>query len=496
MDTQEEHVEQHLQVEINSALTRGGFIAFILGIVNFSCLLFLNVFHLVQDLWIPCIFALLAGLYSLIIYLFARKGAIHGPCIYKIFIPFVLLPTFFFVACSFFLPAGAASYITGPFSYLYFVIIVITGFLFTSRLAYLAGLIAGVSYFMVYLSSFPYLTTIANLDPLLMQDLSNPAVYAFKSLMMIFCGFLVGTLSRISKKLLFRVLKEEEEKIVITTTFGMIVDPRVRDRMIQGAIELGGETRVITVLFTDVRGFTTFSQAMTPKELLNFMKEFFDLMTSLIKREDGTIIEFVGDEIMALFGAPLPIEDHAFKSCTAALLMQRALESQRKAWKEQGKPEIRTGIGVHTGSMLVGNIGSSERYKYGAIGDNVNVGSRLQGLTKEYGVSIIASEDTVKELHGRFFVRELDHVAVRGRTEEIKIFEIVESSDYEIAKGKKELLEVYQKALECYYGNDYARALELFRTCRAIMPDDRASEILITRLEERETCRGSKESTA
>ncbi len=487
LEKPEERIENYLLVEINSALTKGGLIAFALGLMNFIVLFILNSLKLVQNLWLPCIFALIACLYSLLIFLFARKNAIHGPCFYKIFIPFMLLPTAFFVASSFIMPAGAASYITGPFSYLYFILIVITGFLFKPRLAYLAGILAGAGYFLAYLMAAAQLNIIIHPDPVLRQDLTDPALYVFKSMMMVFCGFFVGTLSRISRKLILRVMKEEEEKILITNTFGMIVDPRVRDRMIQGNIELGGETRVITVLFADIRGFTTFSQTMTPKELLNFMKEFFDVMNEQIKVGDGTVIEYVGDEIMALFGAPLPLNDHAVKACSAALLMQKALGAQREIWKEKGKPLVQAGIGIHTGTMLVGNIGSTERYKYGAIGDNVNIGSRLQGLTKEYGVPVIVSEDTINELNGRFRMRELDCVKVRGRTSEIRIYQIIDFIEKELPEEWKQLIDHYEQALHFYYDNDTARALELFRECLKTMPGDRPSEVFVDRLEHPES---------
>ncbi len=279
------------------------------------------------------------------------------------------------------------------------------------------------------------------------------------------------------------VAKRTEEKMLIINTFGMIVDPVVRDRMLEGKIELGGETRDTTVLFMDIRGFTSFSQVMTPRELLLFMKEYFDVTGEVIKAQCGTIIEYVGDETMALFGAPLPIEDHALKACAAALLMQQVLDKQRKIWQEQGKPIINSGIGIHTGSMLVGNIGSSERYKYGAIGDSVNMGSRLQELTKVYGVPIIASEHTISQVKTNFHVRELDCVNMRGRTSEIKIFEIMGSRDQASDEEKTMLTGVYEEALSHYYSKDNGRALELFKKCIELVPGDRPSELFVSRLE-------------
>lgn len=273
------------------------------------------------------------------------------------------------------------------------------------------------------------------------------------------------------------------EKMLILKSFGMIVDPRVRDRMLDGKIELGGETRISTVLFTDIRGFATFSQTMTPRELLLFMREYFDVTCDVIKAQDGMVIEFVGDEVMALFGAPLPLEDHAVKACAAALLMQKVLEGQRKIWQEQGKPAIHSGNGVHSGPMLVGNIGSSERCKYGAIGDNVNIGSRLQELTKQYGVPIIASEDTVRLTNGRFHARELDFVNIRGRDSEIRIHEIVEFRGNSISEERLLLLETYQEALRCYYDKDGRKALTLFQKCLALDPDDGPSRFFCSRLE-------------
>lgn len=282
------------------------------------------------------------------------------------------------------------------------------------------------------------------------------------------------------------VAKRTEEKMLIINTFGMIVDPIVRDKMLEGKIELGGETRDTTVLFMDIRGFTSFSQVMTPRELLLFMKEYFDVTGEVIKAQNGTIIEYVGDETMALFGAPLPIEDHALKACTAALLMQQALNRQREIWQEQGKPIFNSGIGIHTGSMLVGNIGSSERYKYGAIGDSVNMGSRLQEFTKVYGVPIVTSEHTISQVNSGFHFRELDCVNMRGRTSKIKIYEIMGFSDKALSEEKTMLISTYEEALSHYYGKDYRRALKLFKKCLELHPGDSPSELLLSRVENRE----------
>ena len=158
------------------------------------------------------------------------------------------------------------------------------------------------------------------------------------------------------------------------------------------------------------------------------MKEYFDLMNKEIQREKGTIIKYMGDEIMVLFGAPLPLEEHAARACRAALRMQEVLDAKRPVWNREGKPEVRIGIGIHTGPMLVGIIGSSERYEYGAIGDNVNLASRIQGLTKDYQSPIIISEDTAKLAGDAFQTRKLDCVKVRGRSTEITIFELIGNS--------------------------------------------------------------------
>lgn len=192
----------------------------------------------------------------------------------------------------------------------------------------------------------------------------------------------------------------------------------------ESAIELRGQKLNMTVFFSDIRGFTEFSEKMDPVELSELLNRYFTPMSAIITRNQGTIDKYIGDAIMAMFGAPINYKDHAVKACAAALECVAALQNLNTEFTEKNWPRIEIGIGINTGLMNVGNIGSETIQNYTVIGDNVNLASRLEALNKTFGTHIIISEYTYKIIKDRFKCRELGQVNVKGKKEPVRIYEL------------------------------------------------------------------------
>ncbi len=218
----------------------------------------------------------------------------------------------------------------------------------------------------------------------------------------------------------------EKEKRKIRELFSRYLPERVIDEMVEKMeIPLGGERREITVLFSDIRNFTSLSEKRDPADVVSDLNEFFNEMTECIFKYDGMVDKFLGDGIMAIFGAPVPVPGHAEKAVMAALEMVERAERLKKKWKTRGKRGFDIGIGIHTGVAVVGNVGSSKRMEYTAIGDTVNLAARLEPLNKEYGTRIIISETTKRQIKDFFILRDLGSVKVKGKRAEVKIYEVI-----------------------------------------------------------------------
>ena len=191
--------------------------------------------------------------------------------------------------------------------------------------------------------------------------------------------------------------------------------------------ELGGVDKQLTVFFSDVRGFTTLSESMTPQELLNHLNEYFTVMTNIILEYKGTLDKYVGDEIMCFWGAPLPQEEHALLACQCALRQQKALDELNESWPPEKRISI--GIGINSGIMTVGNVGSEGRMNYTLMGDPVNLGARLEGTNKQYGTTIIISEFTYGLVKDQVVARELDNIRVKGKNKPVLIYELIDCED-------------------------------------------------------------------
>jgi len=251
---------------------------------------------------------------------------------------------------------------------------------------------------------------------------------------------------------------ESRAKRQITGLFGQYVPPELVDEMSRNpeSFSMEGESRELSVLFTDVRGFTTISEGLDPKQLSKLMNEFLTPLTRVIYKHRGTIDKYMGDCIMAFWGAPLPDPQHARSAVLAGQEMYRVLEALQPHFKEMGWPPIHIGVGVNSGRMSVGNMGSEIRLAYTVMGDAVNLASRLEGLTKEYGVSMIVGEVTRAEVPDVIF-RELDRVRVKGKDEPVTIFEPIGLAA-ETGKPVQDELKLWGQALKLYRARDWDMA--------------------------------------
>ena len=226
----------------------------------------------------------------------------------------------------------------------------------------------------------------------------------------------------------YRVLTEQQEKKYIRQTFSKFVSKSVVDELLlhPEKVKLGGEKKILTVLFSDIRGFTSISEKLTPEQLVEHLNDYLQAMTEIVFKYDGTLDKYVGDEIMAFWGAPVELEDHAFMACKCAIEQIEDLKKMNEKWQREGKPVLNIGIGLNTGDMVVGNMGSASRMDYTLMGDMVNLGARLEGTNKMYGTRIIISEFTYEHVKDRVIVRELDLIRVKGKELPVRIYELVD----------------------------------------------------------------------
>ncbi len=276
----------------------------------------------------------------------------------------------------------------------------------------------------------------------------------------VFAIFVVSTL--------LTYLRVESEKHQVRNMFGHYVSPHVMKDLERNPekLKLGGENKELTVMFTDIRKFTTISEGLSPEELINLMNEFLTAMTDIVQEHDGTIDKYMGDAMMAFWNAPRDVQDHERACCAAALKMQAALDPINERVKakaeEIGKEPVllKAGIGINTGPCAVGNMGSRQRFAYSTLGDAVNLASRLEGQTKTYGVSILIGESTYNRVQD-FACLEMDLIKVQGKTQATRIFALL--GDEQAAKDPAfiKLKTDHDAMLEAYRSGDFKKAVQL-----------------------------------
>lgn len=234
----------------------------------------------------------------------------------------------------------------------------------------------------------------------------------------------------------------------------------------------GGQLRELTILFTDIENFTGTSEDLSPEELLPHLSQYLDELTDIIQAEEGTVDKYLGDGIMAFWGAPVWHADHAARACRAALSCQDRLAELNETWRRQGRPVFRTRIGVHTGEVVVGNVGSTDRMNYSVIGDSVNLTSRLERANKVFGTLVIVSGATQQQAAEEFVFRPLGSVDVRGRREETPIYQLLACREDPDAEEGAALAEQFSAALTAFLDRRWERAAEGFEAILRRWPDD------------------------
>ena len=235
----------------------------------------------------------------------------------------------------------------------------------------------------------------------------------------------------LSSVTVWRLTKEERERSRLRQIFGRYVSNQVVTQLLQSdeLLELGGKSQVLTVLFSDIRNFTTISEKLSAKEVVEMLNAYFERVCAVVLAQGGSIDKFIGDAIMVEFGSPLPMHDHALRAARAAISVQ-AVAEEFGVWMDMrfsGRqlPRFAVGVGLHSGEAVIGNMGSSIRMEFTAIGDTVNLASRLEGLTKELGCGILVSEATVEAAGGDLVCGKTEVVQVKGRLQPVRVFELL-----------------------------------------------------------------------
>ncbi|MEJ5285244.1 MAG: adenylate/guanylate cyclase domain-containing protein [Brevinematales bacterium] len=293
-----------------------------------------------------------------------------------------------------------------------------TDFLYTFGVAFVSGLLVCFGTVFAIIAIF-----IAILLPLLFGILFFISGYSIISLTPIISSLIVVIIMQV-----YMLLTEEKDKKRIKGLFSSYVNPKLVDILIQNPekLKLGGEERKVTILFSAIKNLEEISDKFSAKEMVDFLNNYFSKMADIVISSDGTLDKYIGDNVMAFWGAPIEIEDQEYKACEAAVKMLYTVEELNKELIQKGIPAINLTIGINTGIVVVGNVGSEQQTNYTAIGDNVNLASRVKGLNKYFHTHIIITENTYEAIKDRFYTRELDLTKVKGKTKPVRIYEVID----------------------------------------------------------------------
>ncbi len=266
-------------------------------------------------------------------------------------------------------------------------------------------------------------------------------------------------------------------------TFGKYVPMELVRQLVQTGEDarLGGKKKELTFFFSDIAGFTPISEGMSPESLMIHISEYMDELTNIIMGERGTVDKYIGDSIMAFWGAPIPDPDHPLHACNAALACQKKISELNEKWRREGRSALLTRIGIHTGEAIVGNVGSPERMNYTVLGDSVNLASRLEGANKIYGTRVIISQSVYERVSEGFLCRPLDVIAVKGKEKSIKIYELIERKADDVSARTTALCEAFARALDKYARQDWDGALTAFSGIHRDFPSDYPTALYIDR---------------
>jgi len=319
--------------------------------------------------------------------------------------------------------------------------------------------------------------------------------WAFVSLntIMMITGPVIALILTQSGMVSYEYYMEQKEKRRIKGMFASYVSPELVDQMITSGEEpkLGGDEVHITAFFSDIVSFSTFSEQLEPGQLVKLINEYLDSMTGIINKQGGTLDKYIGDAIVSFFGAPVEMEDHAHKACKTACMMQLELKKLTKKWESEGWPELvvnmKQRIGINTGLMITGNMGSSKRFNYTMMGDNVNLAARCESGAQYYGVDTMITESTKREAESYqddFVFRKLDQIVVKGKTQPVNVYELIGLKEH-VSEKLLQRNHLFEEALAAYFNRDWETAISLFKRAAELeLYEYNPSMIFIQRCEE------------
>jgi len=282
---------------------------------------------------------------------------------------------------------------------------------------------------------------------------------------------------------LFGYIVESRKRAFIHDAFAHYLAPSVVENLAKNpdALKLGGEEKHITAFFSDIASFSTFSEKLSPAELVAFLNRYLTAMSDILLEEMGTIDKYEGDAIIAFFGAPLDLQDHAERCVIAAIKQQTTLATLREEWKIEGLPEVHIRIGINSGPMVVGNMGTQSSMNYTMMGDHVNLAARLEGVCKAYRVPILMSKDTYLLVRDRVAARFVDRVRVVGRSQPVDLYQPLgerqDMSDEQLQESR-----MYEKAWSMMLHGQYKESLQVMAKLYAMSPSDGLYEVMMARL--------------
>ena len=279
-----------------------------------------------------------------------------------------------------------------------------------------------------------------------------------------------------------RYVAETKQKRFIKNAFSTYLAPSVVSQLIASPqhLELGGEERDITAFFSDLQDFTAIAETLGPTEIVELLNEFLTEMTDIILQQEGTVDKFEGDAIIAFFGAPNRLSDHAARACRASVQMQKRLKQLQRKWETDGKPRLKMRIGLNSGRAVVGNMGSANRMDYTMMGDTVNAAARLEVANKIYGTAALIGESTYRQTGDLFACRQIDTIRVSGRQEPLTIYELLDTADA-VDDRLRQILDRYAQGLQAYRQRNWELAIDCFQQVMEFDPSDGPSAVMRSR---------------
>jgi adenylate cyclase len=279
------------------------------------------------------------------------------------------------------------------------------------------------------------------------------------------------------------VLEDISQEKRMKTTLYRYMTPGVAERVMAlgDDVLMRGERREVSVLFSDIRGYTTLTENLEADKVVEMLNAYFETMVEAVFNFEGTLDKFIGDAIMAVYGAPLPLQNHAWASVQSALDMRERLVRFNHDRAHQNQPMVRIGVGISSGEVVSGNIGSQRKMEYTVIGDGVNLSSRLEGITKQYGCDILISEYTYELCKDQVWVREVDKTRVKGKNRPVSIYELIGSRSQDLDSTMQDFLGLYRDARTAYTAMNFEEAIRIFKAAEELRPGDRAVDVHIKR---------------